>query len=87
MHVVLVLGQGGSLRLPLRSLELPLRALMARRPGCTVSFGLSGLSHSSLRQLRALMAIAKVRQAGRNGGAAPMHSLYACMPLRSVGLL
>ena len=58
--VVLVVGGEGMLRMPLRALELPLRAALARRPGTTVSFRVSGLSHDGMRQLRALMGIAKV---------------------------
>ncbi|GFR52228.1 hypothetical protein Agub_g14681 [Astrephomene gubernaculifera] len=60
VSVVLVVGHDGGLRVPLRCLELPLRGAMARRPGTTVSFRVSGLSHDGMRQLRALMSVAKV---------------------------
>ncbi len=58
--VVVVVGQEGQLRVPLRCLELPLKGALARREGTTVSFRVSGLSHEGMRQLRALMAVAKV---------------------------
>ncbi|GIL62479.1 hypothetical protein Vafri_16696 [Volvox africanus] len=58
--VVITVGYDGQLRVPLRCLELPLRAAMARRSGTTVSFRVTGLSHEGMRQLRALMAVAKV---------------------------
>ncbi|GLI71299.1 hypothetical protein VaNZ11_016439 [Volvox africanus] len=58
--VVITVGCDRQLRVPLRCLELPLRAAMARRSGTTVSFRVTGLSHEGMRQLRALMAVAKV---------------------------
>ncbi|GIM08850.1 hypothetical protein Vretimale_12818 [Volvox reticuliferus] len=58
--VVITVGCDGQLRIPLRCLELPLRAAMGRRSGTTVSFRVTGLSHEGMRQLRALMAVAKV---------------------------
>lgn len=49
-------GAGGLLWLPLRALELPLRAAVLRRPDMAVSFKIGGVSHNAMRELHALMA-------------------------------
>lgn len=50
------MGASGLLWMPLRVLELPLRAAVLRRPGMAVSYKVSGVSHSAMRQLQSLMA-------------------------------